>query len=248
MKKALIIAALGSFAVAAQAQTVVWSDTYIGDLAVGTSETAGYSNLTPLTGIPGGYPTGAPAPGAYQGVSGLEFQANFPVAYSGSIGVQGGYYGGNGNPDYPTVPTDPNLNDYTLSFMMSIPSGITVQSIQFNLQAWAGLYYTGAETQLAPNYNEAIPTEFVTVGTGPQLVSVNLGAYNTEFGGNFNPESVTYQPQWQLNGWTLDAATAVDEDVVISDAEITVVPEPSSLGLISLGLAGVMGWLRRRNA
>jgi hypothetical protein len=230
-----IIAALSSFAVAAQAQTTVWSDNYESYTA-GTSEIAPWSS----TGTLANYSVTVAAGTGVGGSQGLTWQADFLSQYSGYLAVNMGYSGGN-----PSGNTDPNINDYTLSFDMSVPSGVAVNQLQLTLNGWPGQWFTGTGNG---NASVAINTSAVTVGSGFQLISVNLGTLLAGSGSTFNPLDQTYQFQFQLNGWQLAGGGPVTgEQMTIDNAQITVVPEPSSLALIGLGAAGLF-WLRRKNS
>jgi hypothetical protein len=230
---------LGGFAATVQAQTTVFSDNFENGYFYPpyANELAGYSDVSQLSAY-----SLEVVPGAGTGGSqGLLWQANFLGSYTGWMQAQLGYSGGN-----PSGNTDPNLNDYTLSFDMEIPSGVGLNHMQLNIQGWSGQWYGGTFTQTGA---QTIDTSAVTVGGGWENISVNLGAlFGTNTG--FDPTSQTYQFQWQVNGWELAGGGPVnDEQVAIDNVEITMTPapEPSTVALVGLGMAGLC-WLRRRNS
>lgn len=227
-----MVALLGGFAAIAQAQTTVFSDNYNGYTAgQNVLSASDVGNLTSYSVI---IASGVGTSGS----QGLEWQANFNAAYNGWLQSQLGYSGGN-----PSGNNSLNLSDYTLSFDMAIPSGIALGNLQVNLQGWAGLWYSGAMTETgAHNIN----TTAVTVGSGFQHVSVNLGTWAV--GSGFDPSSQTYQFQLQVNGWELAGGGPVTgEAIVVDNLQVAMVPEPSTVALVGLGMAGLC-WLRRRNS
>jgi len=227
------VALLGSFAATTQAQ-VVFSDNFEGYTA-GSDQLAGWAS----TGTLANYSLTVAAGTGVSGSQGLTWQSDFNAAYSGYLPSNLGYSGGN-----PSGNTDANLNDYTLSFDMAVASGVAVNQLQLSLNGWAGQWFSGAST----SSQAAIDTSAVTVGSGFHLVTVNLGTLFAGSGGNFDPTSQTYQFQFQLNGWQLAGGGPVTgEQMTLDNVKITVVPEPSTIALVGLGMAGLC-WLRRRNA
>ena len=224
------MALIGGFAATAQAQTV-FQDNYNGYTAGQNAFSWGdTANLTSYSvTIASGVGT--------SGSQGLEWQANFNAAYNGYMASQLGYSGGN-----PSGNTSVNLNDYTLSFDMAIPGGVGLNNLQVDLQGWAGQWFTGAFTETGAH---TINTSAVTVGTGFQHISVNLGTWAA--GSGFNPASGTYQFQWQVNGWELGGGGSLGEKIAIDNVLIMMVPEPSSLALIGLGAAALLSLRNRRN-
>jgi hypothetical protein len=227
----LTAAILSGIAVAAQAQVVV-SDNYESYTA-GTSELTGYSSTASLTA----YSLTVASGTGVGGSQGLTWAANFTAQYSGTMGINMAYYNTSGN-------TDPNLNDYTLSFEMSVPSGVAVNQFQLGINGWAGLYFTGATSTTGTG---TINTSGVGVGSGFQLITLNLGAFNTANSGTFNPLDITYQIQLQLNGWQLAGGGPVTgEQMTIDNLQIQAVPEPTTLALAGLGAAGLLAIRRRK--
>jgi hypothetical protein len=235
-----VAALLGGFAVAAQAQTV-WSDNFDNgyfyppnqnELVVSSSDLSHLANYS-LTAAVG---TGEGEVAS----QGLTWRADFLGSYTGWMQAQLGYSGGN-----PSGNTSLNLSDYTLSFDMDITSGVGLNHMQLNIQGWPGEWYGGSPMTQTGAQN--IDTSAVTVGGGWQNITVNLG---TLFGNatGFNPTDLTYQMQWQVNGWELAGGGPVTgEQITIDNVAITMVPEPSTLALIGLGAAGML-WLRRKNS
>lgn len=216
----------------AQAQTTIFTDNFEGYTA-GTSEDAGWGSYGSLAN----YSLTVAAGTGVGGSQGLTWKADFLGSYSGYIPSNIGYSGGN-----PSGNTDPNINDYTLSFEMAIPSGVALNQLQLTLQGWEGQWFSGAQNS-AGQYQ--INTSAVTVGGGFQLITVNLGAINAADAGNFDPLDQTYQFQWQLNGWQLAGGGPVTgEQVTIDNLAITMVPEPATLALIGLGMTALL--VRRR--
>ena len=185
-----MVALLGGFVTAAQAQTTIFSDNFEG-YAAGTSEDAGWGSYASLAN----YSLTVAAGTGVGGSQGLTWKADFLTQYAGYIPSNLGYSGGN-----PSGNTDPNINDYTLSFQMAVASGVALNDLQLTLQGWEGLWFTGAQNSAG---QVSINTSAVTVGSGFQTITMNLGALNTAGGGNFDPLDQTYQFQWQLNGWQL---------------------------------------------
>ncbi len=228
-----MVALLGSFAATTQAQ-IVFSDNFEGYTA-GSDQLAAWAS----TGTLANYSLTVASGTGVSGSQGLTWQADFNAAYSGFMPCNLGYSGGN-----PSGNTDPNINDYTLSFDMAVASGVAVNQLQLTLNGWAGQWFTGAST----GSQAAIDTSAVTVGSGFQLVTVNLGTLFTGSGGNFDPTSQTYQFQFQLNGWQLAGGGPVTgEQMTLDNVQISIVPEPSTIALVGLGMAGLC-CLRRRNA
>ncbi|MGB7769058.1 MAG: PEP-CTERM sorting domain-containing protein [Verrucomicrobiia bacterium] len=224
----LVAGAIGT----AQAQTTIWSDNFESYTA-GTDELVGYSDTSPLAN----YSVTVAAGTGVGGSQGLTWQADFLGSYSGWMQAQIGYSGGN-----PSGNTDPNLNDYTLSFDMAVSGPTSLNHLQLNLQGWSGIWYSGNMTQTGA---QSIDTSSVTPGSGFQLITVNLGTlYGNSTG--FDPTSQTYQLQWQVNGWELGNG-GPDNGVVVTidNTAITMVPEPATLALVGLGMTALL--VRRRN-
>ncbi|MFZ0829439.1 MAG: PEP-CTERM sorting domain-containing protein [Verrucomicrobiia bacterium] len=223
---------LGGFATAAQAQ-VVFSDNFEGT-AAGTDELAGWAS----TGTLSAYSLTVAAGTGVGGSQGLTWQANFNSAFSGYMPCNLGYSGGN-----PSGNTSANLNDYTLSFDMAVASGVALNHLQLTLQGWEGQWFSGA----GPNGGQVnIDTSAVAVGSGFQHFSLNLGTLMA--GTGFDPLDQTYQFQWQMNGWELAGGGPVTgEQMTMDNVQVTMVPEPSTVALVGVGMAGLC-WLRRRNA
>jgi hypothetical protein len=235
-----MVALLGGFAATAQAQTTVFSENFE-SYAPGANELAPWSDTSPpLLNASLTIGAGAGAGGS----QGLLWQGNFtPFTWHGWMQGQLGYGGPGFGGTAPSGNTSLNLSDYTLSFDMAVPSGVTLGNLQLNIQGWTDPAYGGVQTETG---GHNIPTGMVGVGTGFQTISVNLGTWAA--GSGFNPASGTYQFQWQVNGWELANGGSNGEKVVIDNVFMTMaVPEPSSLALIGIGAAGLF-WLRRKNS
>jgi hypothetical protein len=165
------------------------------------------------------------------GTRGVLFVNDFQQQWNGYIAYQ--YQNGS-----VTGNTDPNLSDYVVSFDLNV-QGTPFNDIQLNVQsanAWPGPWAgTGAG---------AIP---VSATTGFQHVSVNLANSSIWSADALNPTCSIFQLQFQLNGWQLaGGGPALGEQVALDNVTLALVPEPASLLLTGLGLAG---WFlaRRRN-
>jgi hypothetical protein len=227
-----ITAMLAGFAVESQAQVTVFSDNYEGYTA-GTSE----------FGWDSGNVSGVSVTIAqYQGVGGsqaLSWDISFNSQYNGYVAAQMGYSGGN-----PSGNTDPNLNDYVLSFDMAIWNGVGLNHLQVDVQGWAGQWYSGAMTDSGA---ATVDTSSVVPLGGYQHISVNMGTLFAGSGGNFNPTSQTYQFQLQVNGWELaNGGPQASEIVALDNLQVTMVPEPTTLALIGLGAAALLSFRRRQ--
>lgn len=226
-----MVVLLGSFAATTQAQ-VVFSDNFEG-YAAGTSELAGWAS----TGTLANYSLTVAAGTGVSGSQGLTWQADFNAAYTGYMPCNLGYSGGN-----PSGNTDPNINDYTLSFDMAVASGVAVNQLQLTFQGWEGQWFSGAMN----GGTVTLDTSAVGVGTGFQHFNLNLGTLMA--GTGFDPLDQTYQFQWQLNGWQLAGGGPVTgEQMTLDNVQVSIVPEPSTIALVGMGMAGLC-WLRRRNA
>lgn len=214
--------------ITAQAQTVVWQDDYEGQPA-GTDVFAwGGGSIT-------NYSVTIAAGVGVGGTQGLEYSFDTTVQYDGYMSVNMGYSGGN-----PSGNTSANLSDYVLSFDIASDGGVTLNSLQLNIQGWADQWFGGAMTETGAG---DIDVSSATVGSGFHNISVNLGTFDGD--ASLDPTSQTYQFQWQVNAWQLDGGGPVTgQQVVIDNAKITMVPEPTTFAL--LGLGGALLAIRRR--
>ncbi len=195
------------------------------------------------------------------------FDENFDGGYTGSFGT-GSYSGGNptatgnavlasgGNPNgcwqetmTPTTGsdfyagqvelmtvsgnTDPNPSDYVLSFDAY---GSQAGNIQFTVQTWPGNYFGGS----GPVINATVNDQLTAADTW-QTFSVNLGTIT-----GASPTGATRQLAFQLNSWLWNGPGNTDT-LTIDNIVLTNIPEPASLALMGLGMAGLM-MIRRRNS
>jgi hypothetical protein len=135
--------------------------------------------------------------------------------------------------------TSANLSDYTLSFYAQANAG----SLALNLQSWSGEYatYQGQMSTIpvVPGYGNDL-----TLNSGYTYYSLNLGnasIFPTE--GSFQPNGGAIQITFQLDG---GGPTPYSDTLDISDLQLTMVPEPASTSLCSLGGLAAFAFLRRR--
>lgn len=227
--KLLTAAMVAGFVGAAQGQSTIISDSF-------ESYTPGANWLAWASGVTNDTVTIGATTGM-GGSQGLTWQADFPSQWSGYIAAQDGFGAVSGN-------TDPNLNDYVLTFDLAVPTGIAVSDLQLNIGGWLNQWYSGAQSSTGAG---SINTSSVGVGTGFQQFSVNLGAFTTANTGNFNPLDQTWQIQFQINGWQLAGGGPVTgEQMTIDNLQVQVVPEPTTLALAGLGAAGLLAIRRRK--
>jgi hypothetical protein len=191
------------------------------------------------------------------------FNQNFDGGYSGAFGISQ-YFGGaptnygnavipsGGNPngawqeimtattwsDYyagqlqlMTVSgnTDPNPSDYVLSFDAY---GSQAGNIQLGLQSWQNNYFGGSQI-----INTTLNDQLASANTW-QTFSVNLGTI-----AGVNPTGATWQFNFQLNSWVWGGPGNTDT-LTIDNVVLTVIPEPTTISLVGLGVAAL--WFFRR--
>jgi hypothetical protein len=219
----------------AQAQHVVFSDDYESYAAGSNELVTAWASTSTLAN----YSVTVAASLGVNNSQGLVWQADFNSGWSGTLPTSMDYTGGN-----PSGNTDPNLNDYTLSLDLSVSQGIAANRLQMRINGWSGQNFTGTASWTGTG---AIDTTSATVGSGFHHFSVNLGTFNSSYGGNFDPTAQSYQIQFQLNGWDLNNGGPVTgETMIIDNLQIQAVPEPSTLAMAGLGLAGLMIIHRRK--
>lgn len=219
---------------AVQAQTTVFSDNYE-STAANTDELAGWADTANLAN----YSLTVAAGTGMSGSQGLTWQADFTGSYTGTMPSNMGYSGGN-----PTGNTSANANDYILSFDMAVASGVVVNQLQLSLHGWADQWFSGTQSSTSGN----IDTSGVSVGSGFQHITMNLGTFNTANSGSFNPMDQTYQFQFQLNGWQIAGGGPVTgQNMTVDNLQVQIVPEPSTLALAGFGAASLLA-IRRRKA
>ncbi len=129
--------------------------------------------------------------------------------------------------------TDPNPSDYVLSFDAY---GSQAGNIQFTVQTWPGNYFGGS----GPVINATVNDQLTAADTW-QTFSVNLGTIT-----GASPTGATRQLAFQLNSWLWNGPGNTDT-LTIDNIVLTNIPEPASLALMGLGMAGLM-MIRRRNS
>jgi hypothetical protein len=127
--------------------------------------------------------------------------------------------------------TDPNAADYVFSFDAY---GSQAGNIQLGLQSWVGNDFGGAQI-INTTLNDQL-----TIANTWQTFTVNLGTIPGAI-----PTGATWQLAFQLNSWQWGGPANTDT-LTIDNVKLTVVPEPSTVALVGLGMAGLC-WLRRRS-
>lgn len=180
------------------------------------------------------------------GVGGTSaWQITMTAAPGGAAGYA--YYGAQYQNGGVTGNASANLSDYTLSFD-AVSTTATLGSLNLQLQSWTGAGFGGSMTgtlntaPASPGYGNDQPL----YGTYTHY-SLNLGDTSI-FQGNtgFLPNGGTIQIAFQLNGPGA-GANGWTETLNVDNLQLTMVPEPATLALCGLGLAGLM-LIRRRNA
>lgn len=180
------------------------------------------------------------------GTSGTSaWQITMTAAPGGSAGYA--YYGAQYQDGSVTGNTSVNLSDYTLSFDAESTSG-TLGSLNLQIQSWTGASFGGSMTgtlNTAPA-NPGYGNDLTLTPTYTHY-SLNLGD-SSVFQGNsgFLPNGGTWQLTFQLNGGGA-GANGYTETVNVDNLQVTMVPEPATLALCGLGLAGLV-LIRRRKA
>jgi len=144
--------------------------------------------------------------------------------------------------NFTAAPMSLQFIEYSDFDLLDTPGGDTVQ-LGTNLQ---GQYDEAYQTKGDMALTETVAAPGAILGEvgyyDSTLTSLNSGtAYDlNNNAGPVGPGDVTWALQWNL---TIPAGG----DVLISkDKYLSIVPEPASIGLLSLGLAGVLGLRRRR--
>ena len=212
-----MVALLGGFAAAAQAQ-VIFNQNFDG----------GYSGAFGTSSYMGGAPT---ATG--NAVIGSGGNPNGAWQETMTTTTWSDYYAGQLQLMTVSGNTDPTASDYVLSFDAK---GSQAGNIQLGLQSWVGNYFGGAQL-----INTTLNDTLTTANTW-QTFSVNLGSISGAI-----PTGATWQLAFQLNSWLWNGPANTDtltiDNVVLT---ATPVPEPSTVALVGLGMAGLC-WLRRRS-
>lgn len=171
------------------------------------------------------------------------WQINMTAAAGGSAGYA--YYGAQYQNGGVTGNTSANLSDYTISFDAE-SVGSSIGSLNLQIQSWTGAGFGGTQTgtlntaPLSPGYGNDL-----TLYSTYTHYSLNLGN-SSIFQGNsgFLPNGGTWQIAFQLNGPGA-GANGWTETLNVDNLQVSVVPEPTILGLSGLGIA-LSGMLIRR--
>ncbi|MGP8198765.1 MAG: glycoside hydrolase 43 family protein [Limisphaerales bacterium] len=196
------VAALSGFVMAANAQTVVWSnnfDSYPLSPFGSTYNDASGGNVTATIVSPG-------AGGAGQA---LQLSGNITNGVTENAGVNSPLYTASNN-------TDADLSDYTLSFDLAITHGAN-SGVGVTLNIFGGAAQANGSSY-------AVPISENTVGGGFQHYSVNMGTLPTGYEiGALVPTSSQYQFQLLFLGYNA-SVTATPETIELDNLQITVVP------------------------
>ncbi|HXC36382.1 MAG TPA: PEP-CTERM sorting domain-containing protein [Candidatus Acidoferrales bacterium] len=229
-----VIAIAAGAALTTQAQTVVFDETF-DPLSSNGAVQAGYKfgdTTTDSSGVVAGIGVGGTA-----GWQTVDTAASGTAGYSG-VGAQ--YQNG-----LTVAATDPSLGDYVLSFWaMESSTGGNTPNLTINIQTWTGTHFGGTMTGngISAGANGA---GTISLNSSYTFYSLNLGnssIFQTVNAG-FMPNAGTYQVTFQVNG---GGATPYTDTLNVDDLELTIVPEPATLSLCGLGLAGGLMILRRR--
>jgi hypothetical protein len=214
--------------------------------------------LAAMAVVLGGFAAVAPAQiifnenfdGGYSGAFGTaSYMGGSPTAPANAVIVSGGnpngawqetmttttwgdYYAGQLQLMTVSGNTDPNAADYVLSFDAM---GSQAGPIQLGLQSWQNNYFGGSQL-INTTLNDAL-----SAANQWQTFTVNLGTI-----AGANPTGATWQLNFQLNSWQWNGPGNTDT-LTVDNIVLTNVPEPGSLALIGLGMAGLI-MIRRRNS
>ena len=208
--------------------------------------------------VVGGFVATAPAQiifnedfdGGYSGAFGTaQYFGGAPTSYANAVVSSGGnpngawteamttttwsdYYAGQLQLMTVSGNTDPNAADYVLSFDAI---GSQAGPIQLGLQSWQNNYFGGSQII------NATLNDQLTAANQWQTFTVNLGTI-----AGANPTGATWQLNFQLNSWQWSGPSNTDT-LTVDNITLTAVPEPGSLALIGLGMAGLI-MIRRRHS
>lgn len=217
---ALLVAAAGNL----QAQVYIINDN-LDSNANGTA-TPGYT-FGDVTNASHTYVAGAGVGGSTAAV----IQSDFTPPGVGYGGVAYQYQDGNTG----GINTSANLSNYTLSFDAEVnkPGGFDLI-----VQSWAGTYFSGAQS------SSSAPSDYAISTPGAfQHFSVNLGTLNS----GVNMTGLTLQIAWQMDEY-MYGGPGTDDQLIIDNVQLTMVPEPSTCALAALGGLGGIAMRRRRRA
>ncbi len=162
------------------------------------------------------------------GSVGAQVLSDFSSGPNGYGGVAFQYQNGN-----VTGNSSANLSDYTLSFdalVNKANGGFTLI-----VQNWTGTFFSGTFSQSQYPTEITLPTANVF-----QHYSINLGSLSA----GAVPTGQTWQIAWQMDEFTF-GGPGTGDGMVIDNVQVTMVPEPSSIGFAILGVAS-LAVLRRR--
>ncbi len=220
MKKlAVLLATTSLCALPALAQVTIFSDNF--DSLSGP--TPGYS-FGDAVNSSHNYTAGVGVGGSV----GAQVLSDFSSGPNGYGGVAFQYQNGN-----VTGNTSANLSDYTLSFdaLVNKANG----GFALIVQNWTGTFFSGTFSQSQYPTEITLPTANVF-----QHYSINLGSFSA----GAVPTGQTWQIAWQMDEFTF-GGPGTGDGMVIDNVQVTMVPEPSSIGLAILGIAS-LAVLRRR--
>ena len=169
-----------------------------------------------------------------------DFEANFPAWESGWLGTNSNlqnYYGigaGRGNnPDGLWIQDGLSLTNATeITFGAGFGAGITNFSI--DITSWIGNLVFNAYDMNGISLMSTVITSYAGAYTDP-------GTYQTIAFSSSNGVS-----RFEILGGGIEGNTSIDNVIVSTDA--IQVPEPASLALMGLGLAGLAALRRRKYA
>jgi len=227
-----LLAAIG-VPVVGSAQVVVWSENFdelaLGPYGAHTQDFAG--GASPANNIV--------SPG--YGGSGNAMAFTFNAVSGTTVNIQ--------TATLATAPiislTDANLSDYTLSFEMAI-QGVDITTgyggLQISVQGNNGGIFGAAAV------SPFIVPVAGTANSGYQLYSYNLGApWTANGGGLIMPSAASLAFGIGVVAYG-NGMTASPETLLVDNVQISMIPEPSSIVLCSLGLAMGIALIRRRQA